>query len=476
MPLSPIGFILIPVALVLFVQGRRPLLWGTLLSVPFISVAVADIGVTTVKAYQLFGVLLVFRSVLDALWAGSGLFKRSWATILSFAFIFICFASLSMAVVHAGAIEVYTETEGRWLDVVLNAQPLQLSSFNFTQVLYPLFGVLLFNTLVKEIKTKEELRYSVQALVWGGVVTGLMGIIGGVLYTIGQEGIYTGFLGLFSIGPAGAKSPGIGSVGQFFRVYTIAGEPGFTAISLLLSLGLLAGLSLGHTDRNQEIIKYPRALAFVLALALLFNGSTTGYFGAFLLVAWSIIATAYYDRSRFLSFRRAVVSLVLISFVVAGAGTVLQVSGTSFYEWLIEYHFAKLQGEGVGSGQIRSYVTWYTLRDVFPVSPILGVGYGSHLSLSMATFLISNVGLLGFGTFVAFLYLVFRNALIVAQALAGELGTMAFAAVLALPPVFGTLFVAKATSAMNYGVTWTIVALAEASYQVYRRQQSHQVA
>jgi hypothetical protein len=160
--------------------------------------------------------------------------------------------------------------------------------------------------------------------------------------------------------------------------------------------------------------------------------------------------------------------------MVAVAGTMIQVSGMSFYEWVTEYHLAKVQGEGVGSGQIRAYVTWYSLTEVFLASPLLGVGYGSHLSLSLVTFLLANVGLVGFGVFLMFLFVVFRNATTAARKARGPLGTVAFASVLLFVPFFATLFVAKATSGIAYGVTWTAIALSEAAYQVYRRQLTHQ--
>jgi hypothetical protein len=43
-------------------------------------------------------------------------------------------------------------------------------------------------------------------------------------------------------------------------------------------------------------------------------------------------------------------------------------------------------------------------------------------------------------------------------------------------PFLGTLLVAKSTAGMNFGITWTVIALVEATHQVYRRRRSHQIA
>lgn len=465
--ISPIGYFLIPAALVIFVRGRRTLLWATLALVPFTAVQVIDIGVTTIAGFQFFGVLFIARCLIDTVWSGSRGLERSRANALAALFLFVCFASLSMAVIKAGTVEVYTETQGRWIDVVRNSGPLQFSTFNLTQILYPTFGILLFHFLVRELRSVADLRKTINILVGGALVIAVMSIASGALYTMGRGGLYEQVLGLFSVGPPGAKNPESASIGEFLRMYTLAGEPGFTAMTLLAGAGLVAGDVLRS---GESVIRQPTIKLFILGAALLFNGSTTGYFGAGLLILWAIMALWYVGRGSLGTTIRAL-GVVLGSLVlIAALASTIQVSGLSFYEWLTEYHLAKLQGEGVGSGQIRSYVTWYTLETVFLSSPILGVGYGSHLSLSLVTFLLANVGLVGFGVFLAFLYTAFRNARKTARSAQGPLRKMAFMAAVVFVPFLTTLFVAKATSGINYGLTWTIIALAEVTYQVHRRQ------
>jgi len=465
--ISPVGYILIPAALILFFRGRRALLWATLAFVPFTGLQVIDIGVTTIAGFQFFGVIFIARCLIDCVWDGTRGFERSWANALAALFLFVCFASLSMTVLNAGTVDVYTETQGRWIDVVRNSGPLQFSSFNLTQILFPTFGVLLFHFLVREIRSVADVRKSIRILVGGTLVIAVMSIASGVLYTIGQGGLYEQVLGLFSVEPPGAKNPESASFGQFLRMYTLAGEPGFTAMTLLAGGGLVAGDVL---QSGEFVIRRPTVKLAILGVALLFDGSTTGYFGAGLLILWAIIALWYVGRESLGNTIRALGIVVGGLALLAALASTIQISGLSFYEWLTEYHLAKVQGEAVGSGQIRSRVTWYTLTEVFLASPILGVGYGSHLSLSLVTFLLANVGLVGFGVFMAFLYTTFRNAKKTVQTAQGPLQKMAFMAALVFVPFFATLFVAKATSGINFGLTWTVIALAEATYQVHRRR------
>ncbi|MCS3697430.1 hypothetical protein GGP73_002133 [Salinibacter ruber] len=452
-------------------------MWATLLFVPFTSVQVAHLGITGLAAFQLFGVLFIFRCLIDAAWTGTGALKVSRATGLAALFLFICIVSISMAALKAGTVDVLPASgQKRWPRFASYLVPLELSISNFTQVLYPTFGVFLFHFLVRELRSFGDLKKAINVLVWGALITAGFSIASGILYTAGQGNLYLGLLSLFTVGPiSGVGAPDAGSFGQFFRSYTPAGEPGFTAITLLVGSGLLVGGTVWKTGGRSPVVRRSLLKLTILAFALLLNGSTTGYFGVALLIGWVVLAPGYIGTKRVRSLRPVLYAVGGVA-IVGIVGSVIQVSGMSFYRWLTDYHLAKLQGESVGSGSVRFLVTWYALTEVFLVSPILGVGYGSHLSLSLFSVLLSNVGLVGFGVFAGFLFVVFRNATRAARRAPGALQVIAFMALLIFVPLFGTLFVAKATSAINYGLTWTVIALTESSYQVYRRSQTHSTA
>jgi hypothetical protein len=443
-------------------------MWATLVFAPFTAIQVIDLGITTIAGFQFFGVLFILRCVADSVWSDTGVVKVSRANKLAALFIFVCLASISMAVFKAGTVEVQIPYNKRWPEFFSNIVPLELSTYNFTQVIFPLFGVFLFHFFVREIQSVSGLKKAINILVWGALVVAGFHVASGVLFTLGQGTVYQNVLGLFSAGPIEIPV-------RLFRANTPAGEPGFSALALLVGIGLLVGSVVRRTEGSSPLIRMPWLKLSVLVFALLLNGSTTGYFGGGLLLAWTMVSSWYVGTKSVRSRARPVLYAVGGLVVVGVAGTMIQVSGMSLNEWIIEYHLAKVQG-GVGSGQIRSQVTWYTLTEVFLASPILGVGYGSHLSLSLATFLLSNVGLVGFGIFVAFLFVVFRNAVRTARKAHMPLNRIAFTSLLVFIPFLGTLLVAKSTAGMNFGITWTVIALVEATHQVYRRRRSHQIA
>lgn len=446
-------------------------MWATILFTPFFGVQVVDIGVTSIAGFQFFGVLFITRCIIDATWNGTGLVRISRANTIAALFLVISVASLFMAVIKAGTVEVYTEGAGTWAQKMHNPDPLKLSTFNFTQLLYPTFGIFIFHFIVKEIESRKDVKKVIDIMVMSAVVIAGMSLAAGVMYTIGQKEIYNKILGFFVAGPlSGVTSPEAGSLGQIFRMYTIAGEAGYTAIVLLVGVGLTMGDLL---RKGKSIVQWPIVKLAVLSSAVLLNGSTTGYFGAVLLVIWGIIAPWYIGRRKITSIIRPFGYLLVGLMVVGTIMSFVQVSGINFYEWVATYHISKIQGY-TGSGTVRLSVSLYTLKEVFLENPILGVGYGSHLSLSFATFLLSNVGIIGSGIFVAFIYVIFRNSNRVIRIDGGILGKMAFMNSFVLIPLMGTLFIGKSAVVMIFGITWIIIAIAEATYQVRRQElQAH---
>ena len=465
--ISPVGYILIPIALLLFFRGRRALLWVTVASIPFQLVQIADLGITTIKAFQVFGALFILRSILDGVWSGDMSFRASAPNVLGGIFILVCFFSLSMAAVKAGSVEVFGQEGGTWSNVYMSRSPLELSLQNFTQVLYPLWGFLLFYFLVREIREISDLNKSVNIVVWASVVLAGSSLAGGLLFTFGQGLSYVEFLSLFTVGPVNIGAPDVGSFGQFFRAYTLAGEPGDTAIYYLTSLGLLTGVTAGIHLGSTRGIRFMRAKLLFVVLAILVNGSTAAYFGSAVFVIWCLLLPIYFVRTKTVQFG-SVSKVILGGTGVLIAAAVLEVGGESFLEWIQQYHIGKLQGEA-GSGQIRLEVMQHDL-EIFLQHPILGVGYGSSLSLSFGTFLISNLGILGTGLFFAFVFSVFRRASFVAKQSTSEVGIIAFSIALTLPPFMATLLVGMGAFSMNLGITWLVLAMAEASYQVYRKE------
>ena len=63
--LPPLGYVVIPLGLFLFLRSRRQLFWATVISIPFFFTYVLDLSFTVVQPYQYFGVLLILLNVID---------------------------------------------------------------------------------------------------------------------------------------------------------------------------------------------------------------------------------------------------------------------------------------------------------------------------------------------------------------------------------------------------------------------------
>ncbi len=418
-----------------------------------------------INGFQFFGSLFIARCVIDGLWTKSLHFRSSSSKVAGLIFIAVCFFSIAMAAVRSGSVQVLAQG-GKWSEVYANLETLRLSVQNFTQVIFPLWGFLLYLFLAREMKSVSDLKTALNILVWAAVVLGASSVLGGVLFTIGQGGLYRDLLSLFSVGPVNIKAPGVGTFGQFFRSYTLAGEPGDTSLYYLTGLGALVGVTLMSASNTGKIIPHTRVKLAFIVFSLIINGSTAGYFGMFLFVMWLLLAPIFVSGRYSASFRPVVKLLLGGGVLLVVAGATLEIGGVSFIEWVQQYHVAKFQGEA-GSGQIRRTVMLHGL-DIFLKNPILGVGYGSSLSLSFGAFLISNLGIVGTSLFFIFVFLSFRNASYVARSSGQEIGVIAFSIVLILPPFMGVLLTGMGAFALNLGITWLLLAMADATYQVFK--------
>ena len=467
---SPIGYILIPLGLVLFLRGRRMLLWATVASIPITMVTIVDIGVTSITGFQFFGSLFIARCIVDGLWKKNLRFQCSGSKVAGIIFIAVCFFSIAMAAVKSGSVKVLGEG-GKWSDVYANVETLRLSTRNFTQVIFPFWGFLLYLFLTKEMKSIADLKVALNILIWGALIIGLSSVLSGILFNLRQGSLYAELLNSLKVATPEIGKPRVGTFGLHFRSFTLAGEPGDSSLYYLVGLGFLVGFASRDISNTRKTILSLKSKFLFFLIVVVINGSTAAYLGVFLLLVWVLPALLLTSGRSSVSIRTVVMGLAGGMILLYIVGTTIEVGDVSLVEWVQQYHIAKLQGEA-GSGSIRRTVMLHGLN-VFLENPILGVGYGSNLSLSFGVFLISNVGLLGTGMFFLFLLLELRKVIFVAKKSEREIGAIAFSLVLILPPFVGVLLTGIGTFALNLGITWLLLAMAEATYQVFTSKHIH---
>jgi len=466
---SPLGIILMPLGLFLFLRSRRQLFWGTVLLIPFFYTYVLDLEFTNIQPYQFFGALLILRHAIDlSVGAGPRLFGISKPTAALIAFLFLVYLSLFMSVVLEGSIYVIP-TETPYQDFE-NVEPLRFGMSNVTQSIYPTFMVLLFVCMVREIR---DLRI-VQRIVQLNIVTAVVVIASGIFFQIAMifglresiEALYrfvTGFTDVSRIYYGATYN----MMGPLPRMFTLSGEPGYTSAYLLTLFGVVVALHYNVVRQGWKL-RHNRLAEALLLAGLLLAGSTTGYLGLFVMVVVLFAVPRLFRLgAKGHRFKSALLMNVLLALVLGGLVLVTPIlMETSFLDYVYTTHYQKLFEEA-GSGFVR-LATVASGVEVFSKSPLLGVGYGSHRTGSLLTSLLSNVGVLGTSAFFLFNGLVFARGVKVCRRSGNrELVSITFALLVSFATLFPTMLIGMTMVAIVQGWYWLLMAMMGACYRIH---------
>jgi len=262
----------------------------------------------------------------------------------------------------------------------VKAVPLAVSFTNVTQLLLRIMFVLGVFVAAASL-TDARLRFALRWSVFGAIIVGVIGVVYQLSISIG---VYTPFAVLRAIGvDSFPRHPG--SLSVIPRMFSLPGEPGYTADFMLLGFAVAAMSVILRGDSGILQRREAVVCTVTLGVLILLSTSSTGYGGLVVfsgVVMLSMLLTK--DRYR-----------VRVVGVVAVAGCVLLLCGllvTPVREQIL-YQLSKFQFEA-GSGDIRSQYIRISI-DVWRFRPILGVGVGSH-SVPTSTFtILAETGILG---------------------------------------------------------------------------------
>jgi hypothetical protein len=471
MGITVLGVIVLPLGIYLFARGKQPLAWATVWAIPFFDTIAFQLPFAPVRPFQYFGALLIARYVLEACIRSAPVTARRSATPLAaVVLVFVFFFSLFAPTLITAPIEVAPEGYASLAIAYENLTELNFQPSNLTQLAYPLFGIALVFALSAHIRSKEDLKRVYRIL-----FTACMLLIGYmVLYQFCSVIGLSTPIELFQwvlTGKAESSFSSYNALGGLARAHTPAGEPGYTGLYYVLVTGLLAGLAYsGYKDAWMP--EQSRFFLLILVVALILNASTTGYFGLFVLVATLPFlmvlrrnAHLHVDSGVKIVFKATVVGGV----VLIGAVVVAQIAlGFSLAEYVLQSHAAKVTDQA-GSGAFRFYSLVYSLEEVFMKSPLIGVGYGSHRSLTLISYLLSNVGIIGTVAFLWFNAVIFFHAVkVMNRTEDSTLASFAFALAWTHVALLGTMFVGKSVVSFVFGWLWLVLAMSEGCYRIHR--------
>jgi hypothetical protein len=382
-----IGWLLIPVGIVLMAVAPRRLYLAMLFLAPFSATAVMNIGAGSnasgLQVFVFFSFLLVLRAVLDALIRLKISIPATISRPLAYlsVFVFICFISIVMPLLIDGRLQVMSPY---LLD--MTTTPLQFSSSNITGCIYLLLGACSGAIIARRTLDPNEFRLAVKVYTLSGFFISLWGLMQMGCRLVGVP--YPSFVFNSSATGSAQGFDSIMDATGFQRISSVAVEPSIFAASLLtiIPFSLIAFFGDGHVVSRRA----DKWIFGVMLAALLASTSSTAYVGVLVLLGLSL---RYLVKFKGLRLR-----YIALIFCVLGSIVLAYLAIPPIRLLIQAALFSKAGGySALERSKTVVYAFGYFLR-----YPILGVGWSSVTSHDSIVKLLSNCGILGLLAFTVF--------------------------------------------------------------------------
>lgn len=461
MTVTALGTVLIPLGIVLFAFGSGPLFWAAVVGSAFFDTSIAQLSVFTseIRPSYYFAALFLVRQLVGLVSRRHIRTPRSLSIglvpLLAIAFLAVVLASTLMPIVLANHIEVIPQASSVATLGAVRFAALALHKSSLTQPLYPLFLVLLFLAYRRFLVDRQLGILTLRVIVLGAVLVFSSGLLYEVLTMAGAHQALNTIYHLVS-GRSTWRTAEIGLAG-IPRMHSFAGEPGYTGTYFLVAFGpvMSALVSRRWSFLGSRAGTY--VMLYMLLAGIVLTGSTTAYVGLLVIV----VSYPLYIFGRQRAISRLLHDWVRLTthIVLPGLLTLALLSllpGVSPESYLVHEQVAKVATLS-GSGGVRYAVSLHALQ-VFSQAPILGVGYGNNRSLSVSTFLLSNVGLIGTIAFYA-LMLAILGAGWRSSREEGTPQDIGLGALAAFGTVFTLMQFAKSESSLLFSYFWILAAV-----------------
>ncbi len=281
-----------------------------------------------------------------------------------------------------------------------NLKEIHVTWASLSQTIFPLFGIFSFFVIKAYIKSKQDIKDFTRGYVLSFIP---LIITVCVLFTLRNlvhapallQGFFAFINPTYNRNVAGNQW---GAIGDISRTFTYIGEPSYTAKYYLIMISLFSGFLLYKKNSLPQQSLYIIINLFIIAMIIVL-GSTTGYVGFVILAVligflffrykFMFLGNGIKQNSTFIAFSFIFGLLVCIPLVLMFFEQI-----SFFANYLLVNHVDKIEGDA-GSGVVRLNTNILAM-DIFFKSPIFGVGYGHNRTNSYFTFLLSNVGIVGF--------------------------------------------------------------------------------
>lgn len=384
MSVTPIGWVLIPLGLVLFILRPRWLYILTVFFVPFSATAVINRGsgdfASGISPYLFFGFLMLLRECVNLALRFGFRFARPLRRplYLLMSFVLVCLASLIMPMLIGGRLQVMDRPT-----IDYGLVPLQYSLQTVNHALSLIFDAVVTAVIAHRSLGVKQFNSTLRIYFISGIFVCLWGWMQFGCYLAGTA--YPAFVFNNNASPGAL---GYGSVLESLgvvRVSSVALEPSFLSRVLV---GMLA-ICVVAIYRKTPIFNR-RLDTLVLALlgsTIIITTASTGYVGVAMLLALLPFLPAERRRSRF--------ALVASGLTVFAILAVTYFTIPAFADLLNSQLFNKSEA---GSVVERAVVISNDFQ-YFLDYPVLGIGWDCAPTHDVIVGLLANCGLCGLAAF-----------------------------------------------------------------------------
>jgi O-antigen ligase len=386
--MTPLGYIILLAGLAGLLVSSKWLYRSFVFWTLFSASSAANFGegenASALQIWMLFGALWLLRELIEGFTEFSFSLDRRIArpALWLIGFSLVASLSLIMPVYINGALQIASPQLGN-----LSETPLFLTSHNFTQLLYLIFGISIA-ICVSQKNLKDEVRHDTErTILLSGLFVALWGLLQFGCNLTGAS--YPDFI--FNNSGSLSGKGFLETLNGVGRISSVTAEPSIFAQSLVTLLPLTFPSWLGRGSViSRQFDKYCAVLFVVL---LILCTSSTAYLGLFLLGLLSILMLR---RLGSLSIGKAIARAI----VIGGLLVVAAVFALSTMPIVRDVMTSVFLTKSSAGSTLERLMTVEVAFGYFRKFPILGIGWGSATSHDLFVKLLSNVGIIGTFAFV----------------------------------------------------------------------------
>lgn len=397
MEITPIGFILIPLGLILLGLSNKWLYYLMVFFIPFSATSVINISsgaaASGLQASLYFGTLLILGELTKAVYRGKLCLprERGWSFLLLGAFGFMAICSLAMPLIINGRIMVpspYATLVDYW------EIPLTLTTRQVTQLLYLLYGIIITVIISINNANYRDLMNSLKVYTCSAIFVSLWGILQWVCFLINVPYPYYIFNTSSHFAAMGFQEVFEGII-SLQRISSVAVEPSILVQALFSILPILLFFNIARRSILSPL--YDKFAILLITAVLLLSTSSSAYLGVLFLAFMSVMVLQGFRRVRF--------TILLTSIILIAVTTLLYYNIPVIHDLINDQIVYKMSTYS-GLDRLKS------IKDSWPYFlryPLLGIGWGTANSYDLVVKLLSNMGMLGFLAFLLLIVYIYKQ-------------------------------------------------------------------